>query len=434
MKPHLVIKLKRPLPGFDALPHWQQFITDKSSARESTGTGVDAVMAKHATPFWVTLEYPPAQGAAFNQDERDLGFDRIYRLILQKNTELPSSLIDSIRLLPEVEFARSNDISRSPLPRFNEQQRFRGLSSWASEMIRLPEAHIHTKGDPGVVVAVLDTGIDPDHPELVGRVNGTADFVHLTGLDTTAFIGDVLNADKDAEDEVGHGTHVAGIIKAHGKKIPEGVCPNCSLLAVRVLATMKDGDERVGAGLVDNINVGIKWAVDQGADIINMSLGIRHEHGGLPHEEVIDYALRKGVTIVAASGNDGSDNKYYPGALPGVIAVGACGRDGRVAHFTSYGAHVSFLAPGTDILSAYREGNYVASSGTSQATPYVTGAIALLKSLAKKAGRRLADKDIKYILKNSADRNGRRWHDSRSGYGVINLADAFRLLKHSFSL
>src|SRR3712207_9142629 len=94
-------------------------------------------------------------------------------------------------------------------------------------------------------------------------------------------------------------------------------------MAVRVLASLRSGDAVQGAGIVDNINVAIKWVVDRGVDVINMSLGIRHTGGGLPHEDVIRYALDRGVSVVAASGNDGTDPKYYPGALPGVVAVGA---------------------------------------------------------------------------------------------------------------
>jgi subtilisin family serine protease len=186
----------------------------------------------------------------------------------------------------------------------------------------------------------------------------------------------------------------------------------------------------MGAGLVDNINVGIKWAVDRGADVVNMSLGIRHEHGGLPHAEVIDYALRRGTTVVAAAGNDGTDSKYYPGALPGVIAVGAADRSGGVAPFSSFGAGIALLAPGTQILSSFRGGGYAASSGTSQAAPFVSGAVALLKSIARDRSRGLDDGQVKDVLTRTSDSIDRRRYDRRGGHGVLNLADAVRLLHH----
>jgi subtilisin family serine protease len=206
------------------------------------------------------------------------------------------------------------------------------------------------------------------------------------------------------------------------------------VIPVRVLGALKKGDSVVGAGLIDNINTGIKWAVDQGADVINMSLGIKHEGGGLPHEEVIRYALSKGVTIVAASGNDGTRDLYYPGALPGVIAVGAVDMNGQIAGFSTYGAHVSFVAPGASIISSYPGDKYSMSSGTSQASPYVAGAIALLKSVALTAGRKLKDNQVKYILKHTSDRLNSQFKDVKSGYGRINLLDAIKLLKYKLSI
>ncbi|MEZ6133389.1 MAG: S8 family serine peptidase [Pirellulaceae bacterium] len=433
MKPHLVIKFARPLPGIPC-DHWQNFVHDKSRSVTSVRTDIDQVFQRFAIPFWVTFEYPPADQVRFSQDEIKSGFDRTYRFILRSKMGIPPALVEQIRIIPDVQSVREIAATISELPdRLSQTRSYLGRSSWATKMIGLKQAHLHTDGVPQVKVAILDTGVEANHPELAGQISQTADFVDFAGLETTSFIGDLIDADEDAADEVGHGTHVAGILTGKGIKIARGVCPGCTHIVVRVLATLQQGNQRVGAGLIDNINVGIKWAVDQGADVINMSLGIRHEHGGLPHQDVIEYALRRGATVVAASGNDGSDNKYYPGALPGVIAVGAADPSGNVADFTSFGARISFLAPGVQILSAYRSGDYIASSGTSQAAPFVSGAIALLKSLARKAGKNLNDNAVKYILKNSADRQTPRWHDGRSGYGIINLADAFTLTRHSLN-
>ena len=262
--------------------------------------------------------------------------------------------------------------------------------SRAGELIGLDVARAFTRGAPEVHVAVLDTGVNLDHHELGGKLLPGEDFVDLEGLDTTGFIGDFMGYDDVPEDEVGHGTHVSGIIAARGIQMDEGVAPDCRIIPVRVLATMKSGNRLVGAGIIDNINTGIKWAVDNGAHIINMSLGIRHAGGGLPHEDVIRYALSKNVTVVAASGNDGSAERYYPGALPGVIAVGAVDQDGVVTPFTSYGASITVVAPGTNIYSSFAHNTYAFASGTSQSAPFVTGAAALLHSFARKAGRRSA--------------------------------------------
>ena len=256
-----------------------------------------------------------------------------------------------------------------------------------------------------------------------------ANLVDLQGLDTRDFIGVTTGYNRPPEDEVGHGTHVCGILAAKGLQMDEGVAPGCSLMAVRVLATMKVGDRLVGAGIIDNINAGIKWAVDNGADIINMSLGIKHEGGGLPHEDIIRYALSKNVTVVAASGNDGTAERYYPGALPGVIAVGAVDGAGNVTNFTSYGANIMVVAPGLNIYSSFAHNTYAFASGTSQASPFVAGAIGLMKSYAAQQRHTLTNREIAYLLMNTADKADSRLRNEHAGYGLINLADTFKLLR-----
>jgi len=294
-------------------------------------------------------------------------------------------------------------------------------------------AQAMTRGRADVRVAVLDTGVNLAHPELRGKIVAQADFVDLAGLDTSSFVGDFLGADDDPEDELGHGTHVAGIIAGEGVAMDPGIVPQCRLMAVRVLATLQVGDTTQGAGIVDNINPAIKWAVDRGADVINMSLGIRHMGGGLPHEDVIRYALARGVTVVAASGNDGTDTKYYPGALPGVVAVGAVDDHGQVAPFSSYGARITVVAPGVNILSSFAHGRYAVASGTSQASPAVAGAVALLKSLARDHDARLGVDDIARILRETSDKPDARLRTVHAGYGVINMTDAVKSLLDSLN-
>ena len=162
--------------------------------------------------------------------------------------------------------------------------------------------------------------------------------------------------------------------------------------------------------------------------MISMSLGVRHTQGGLPHEEVVDYARQKGVTIVAAAGNDGSAQLYYPGALPHVIAVGAVDDDGAVAPYSTWGA-VTFVAPGTNVYSTFVGHEYAFSTGTSHATPFVSGGVAMLKSYARqKRGVRLGDGQVKHVLKHTADKLGRGFRSKKAGYGRLNLIDALRLL------
>lgn len=429
MKPHLVIRLIAPTP--QPVPHWEDVILDKSSVVESLGPDLDRVFQRHGVAIWVTSEYPLVTPDSPSNDERATGLDRTYRVILTQGSSVPRALLEELRNQPSVSWVRSGVVGRTTIPTCSRQAS--RTTDWPAEMIRLSYAHAFSTGDASVTVAVLDTGIDANHVELPERLARGKDCVDFEGFPTSEFLGDLFDADDDPFDEVGHGTHVAGIIAGRGRAMPEGVSPDCSLMAVRVLAAMNEGGRRVGAGLVDNINVGIKWAVDNGADVINMSLGIRHAEGGLPHADVVDYAHRRGVTVVAAAGNDGTANKYFPGALPGVVAVGAVDRSGGIADFSSFGARISVLAPGTEILSSYRDGGYAASSGTSQAAPFVSGAVGLLKSIARQHRRELGPRDIIDVLTKSSDRVDRQRHHPRGGHGVINLADAVRYLHHQIN-
>jgi thermitase len=429
MKQHIVIKLRAPLRNNLSVPYWVDFITDKSVIKESINAEIDHLMAGLSLRFWLAREYKLATPGP-SAEEVSQGLDRTYRLILQHDYDLPPGLVERIRLVPSVEEARALAVSEAPIPtpELSTQQAL--AIKKPPELIYLPFAHSVTRGSKNVRIAVLDTGVDLNHPELKGRIVARMDCVDLRGLDTTSFVGDFTGYDDLPDDDtnIGHATHVSGIIGAHGLEMDEGVAPECSLMVVKVLATMKDGDHLVGAGIVDNINTGIKWAVDNGADVINMSLGIRHTGGGLPHKDVISYALSKNVTVVAASGNDGTAERYYPGALSGVIAVGAADERGDVARFTSYGAPISVIAPGSHIYSSFARQGYAYASGTSQASPFVAGAVGLMKSYALTRGVTLTNATIAEILKRTSERVDRNLRSPKAGYGMINLADAFRLL------
>lgn len=431
MKAHLIVKLwQQPSADFDP-PQWQRFIGDKSRIVTALVPAFDQLMNSLDIWFWVTREYEleVPHGSAL---EKAQGLERTYRIIFQQDYTLPTDLTARVAALPQVETTRLIAAVETPLPapQFAVQASRQPRSA---DLIHLRYAHSLTRGDAGIKVAILDTGVDAAHPELVGKVLQRKDFVHLAGLDTTDFVGDFLGLDDVPDDEVGHGTHVAGIIAAKGLNMDEGAAPDCGLMVVRVLATMRLEGRRFGAGIVDNINTGIKYAVDHGADVINMSLGIRHIGGGLPHEDVIRYAVSKDVTVVAASGNDGTSEKYYPGALAGVWAVGATDEAGALAPFTSYGARISLVAPGTRIYSAFARGGYAHASGTSQAAPYVASAVALLKSFALQRGARLSNADLVDIVRHSSDRSDSRMRSERAGYGLLNLADAFKYLQHQLS-
>jgi Subtilisin-like serine proteases len=429
MKHHIVLKLHEQLADSINIPDWLEFINDKTVVRESFNPDVDRLMNEYGLKFWLTREYKPA-GTGWNPDEMREGLNRTYRLILQRDYDFPEGLVQRIKLLPSIQDARALDVVEAEVPRPNLATQTSFSTRRAAELIQLSYAHAITKGNSDVKIAVLDTGVDLNHRELRGKILKRADFVDLEGLDSSEFIGDIKGYDEVPQDEVGHGTHVSGIIAGKGLQMDEGVAPGCSIMAVRVLATMKSGERLVGAGIVDNINPGIKWSVDNGADIINMSLGIKHTGGGLPHEDVIRYALSRNVTVVAASGNDGKPERYYPGALPGVVAVGAVDDDGNVTRFSSYGANITVVAPGLNIYSSFADNSYAFASGTSQASPFVAGAIGLMKSYALEQGTKLTNQQIQYILKNTSDKIDSRLRNLHAGYGLINLADGFKLLTH----
>jgi len=351
-------------------------------------------------------------------------------MILQQDRDLPADLVERIRLLPSVDEARALDVTTAKLPVPDLSRQTAVAPKTARDLIYARYAQTMTRGRPDIKIAVLDTGIDRDHPELKGKVTAQADFVNIDGLDAAEFIGDYKGYDDAPDDEVGHGTHVSGIIAGKGLRMDEGIAPECSLIAVRVLATMKDGDRIVGAGIVDNINSGIKWAADNGAHVINMSLGIRHTGGGLPHQDVVRYALNKNIAVVAASGNDGTAERYYPGALKGVFAIGAADEEGEPAAFTSYGAPITAIAPGSRIYSSFAHHRYAHASGTSQAAPFAAAAVGLMKSYALDRGVKLTNQAINYLLQHTSDRVDRGPRSVRAGYGLINLADAFKLLNY----
>jgi thermitase len=427
VKPHAILHL-RPGTQHADVGSWLQLLSDPGVAGPPFEPSVDAVFSRYKVDVAIVHEHEPARWGAWSVEERAVGLDRAFRVIALSGTPFPAPMIEVLRRLPAVERFDVGQVASVDLPAATAASR--SPSSWASTIIGLEEAHIRTRGDPDVTIAVLDTGVWPEHPEYAGSLEAGFDFVDIIdGADT--FLGDRLDADPDPSDRwVGHGSHVTGILVAQGKGMARGTAPLCRVLPVRVLGALRQGDRLIGAGLVDNISAGMKWAVDHGADVINMSLGVRQEGGGLPHIGVVRYAEAKGVSIIAAAGNDGTDTLYYPGALPGVVAVGAIDRDGSVADYSTWGDQVDLVAPGTEIWSSWLGDRYAFATGTSQATPFVAGAAALCQSMARRRGRRLHPTEVSNILRATADRSGRKFRDLRAGYGRLNVADALALTEY----
>jgi thermitase len=270
-------------------------------------------------------------------------------------------------------------------------------AQWALDRIGIDAAWAVTTGSPRVRVAVVDTGIDARHPDLRGRV--------LPGRD-------LVNGDDDATDDNFHGTHCAGIVAAgrdNGGTV--GVAPAVSLLPVKVL-------DAKGSGTLSQVAAGIVWAADQRPAVLSLSLGTDQPSQLLA--DAVRHAQARGALVVAGTGNRGHDKPFYPAVLPGVLAVGATGKDDVRAPFSNYGSHVGLTAPGRDILSTIPDGKWARMSGTSMATPHVAGLAALLASHRPT----LDAAGLRARLEATAVDLGRPGRDDDHGVGRIDAARA----------
>lgn len=281
---------------------------------------------------------------------------------------------------------------------------------WGHKAIDVFGAWDYTRGDPRVVVAVVDTGIDLQHPDLKNQIVGSRTFVPGT---------------TSAADDNGHGTHVAGVIAAESNNSVgvAGVAPACKLLGVKVL-------DAKGEGNTSDIVAGLLFAADSGARVINLSLG--GGAGSKALEEAVRYAHGKGSLVVAAMGNDGRNVQEYPAAYAGVLSVGATTRDGNIADFSNFGSWISVAAPGDGVWSTMpmyestlneTEGagvGYGFLSGTSMATPYVAGVAALVASLYPN----MQPASIRAHIERSADNLGTPGFDGFFGNGQVNARRA----------
>ncbi|MEK3955871.1 S8 family peptidase [Psychrobacillus sp. FSL K6-1464] len=274
-------------------------------------------------------------------------------------------------------------------------------ASWGHQYAGIVNAHKKGYTGKGVNIAILDSGIAP-HEELT--VSGGVSFVDYTN---------------SYSDDNGHGTHVAGIVgaKNNGKGII-GVAPDASIYAVKVMSADGKGD-------VLNFIKGINWAIENDMDIVNMSIGTTYNSPIL--QMVVKKAMDAGVTVVAAAGNNGSnqrENLLYPGNYPESITVSSVGQTGKISEFSSNGANVDFAAPGERIVSTAKNGTYEGRSGTSMATPYVTGMVAILKESEKYT----KPAQFELRLRMGIVDLGAKGKDNLYGYGLANLTSFYPLV------
>lgn len=342
------------------------------------------------------------------------GHRPIYRLKVAEKSRVDDT-IAALALEVDVLIAEANVLQRSPEARKNvvwaigKPEDY--AAQWAPTALRLPEAQRLALGT-GVRVAVLDTGIDLHHPALAGRL--------LPGFDFVDYDNDPSEAGGEGDVGYGHGTHVAGLVAL--------IAPNARIMPLRVLDADGEGNAWVLAeALLHAVDPDGDPTTDDGAHVINLSFGTASRTrifdaaaqlatctmpatpdpvGDLSDPGYDDDEARcsrfRGVVIVAAAGNDGSDSvREYPAAesAHGLIAVGASSSNGRLASFSNFGSWVRIAAPGDKVTSSVPGGGYGTWSGTSMSAPLVAGAAALLRGYAP---RLKADDVVKRLTSRTA--------------------------------
>ena len=371
---------------------------------------------------------------------RQLGMHRAYRAILDGRRARPEQALAAVATLPAITYAELDAkqvAHRTPNDKyFVYQWGLLNKGNFTADAVEGADsgawwAWEFTTGE-GVTVAVLDTGINMEEPDIVEQIWVNEGEIPDNDIDddNNGYVDDVRGwsfpyNNNDSGDIDGHGTNVAGIVGATGNNALglSGVCWNCSIMNVKVLNSFGTGDSTVTAE-------GITYAADNGAQVINLSLGSPSYN--LNSERAIDYAWGVGSTPVASMGNDSVERKNYPAAYNRAIAVGASDPADARAEFSNYGEWNEIMAPGTTIYSISRSnGDYEQyMSGTSQASPHVSGVIALMLTI----DPTLEPAEIRDILHaTAADEVGPSdedtpGHDKYFGHGRVDAYAALRMI------
>jgi thermitase len=361
----------------------------------------NSVSAAQFAPEEILVKFKPGTSAsAIAQIHRQLGGqvkETIPSIGVQVVRVPASRLPDKVKAYSangKVLYAEANSIAQavgSPDdPYFGRQ--------WGLTKVDAPQAWEVTTGSSQVNIAILDTGVDLDHPDLTNKIISNKNFT------TSATVDDVY----------GHGTHVAGIAAAitnNGVGVA-GLGYASTIMNVKVL-----GDS--GSGYYSWIVWGIVWAADNGAEVINMSLGGSSSSSAL--EDAINYAWSKGVVVVAAAGNSGTTSPSYPAYYANCIAVAATDANDALPSWSNYGGWVDVAAPGVSIYSTLKDNGYGYMSGTSMASPHVAGLAGLVFTTVSDAnGDDKLNDEVRSLIEANCDDIGL----SGIGYGRINAARA----------
>jgi subtilisin family serine protease len=326
---------------------------------------------------------------------KTIPYVNIYQLKFPEGSDLPA-IEKSYQESSLIEKIEPNTLLRLPEVRPNDAE---FAEQWGLQKMMVPEAWNITTGSSSVVVAILDTGIDADHPDLTNRITAGYEAGHgKAGI---------------PDDDHGHGTQMAGIIAGEGQNATgiSGVNWSCTILPVKVL----DAD---GMGTAADIAEGLIYAAEHGAQVINMSFG-GHGYSEMLNE-TIQVVHRRNAVLIAGAGNENTDRPSYPAAYPNVLAVTATGPEDEKWTDASFGSDVDLAAPGVGILTTTINGGYGYGTGTSHAAAMVSGVAALLK--AKDAG--YSNIQIENLLQATADDLGKAGRDPSFGAGRVNALRA----------
>ncbi|MGO4886920.1 S8 family peptidase [Anaerobacillus sp. MEB173] len=337
-------------------------------------------------------------------------------IVIRDETRTTPQLITMLESEENIESAEPNYVLTKQVPDRNKMNR----SDKATESVTIPNdeffqpyqwnlSQIETErgwdissGREEVIIAIIDSGVDPDHEDLSAKM-------------TEGF--NAFDQSNNHMDEHGHGTHVAGIAAALTNNITgiAGVSWHNQIMPIKVL------DENAEGSAFEIAN-GIRWATDHGAKVINMSLGDAH-YSRVIHD-AIRYAYNKDVVLIAASGNDNVEQPMYPAGLKEVLAVSAVDYHRNKAVFSNYGNYIDVAAPGEHIPSTFPENHYVYMSGTSMAAPHVAGLAGLIRSIRPD----LRNTEVVEIIKKTAVDLGQEGYDKYYGYGEISVSNALDYL------
>lgn len=336
------------------------------------------------------------------------GLDRTYRLAVPRGTDTPA-MAAAFSVAPGIEFAEVDGIG-GIASTFPDDPGFASLyglhntgqaGGTADADIDAPEAWDLSKGSYDVVVAEIDTGIQADHPDLIGRV--------VSGWNT-------YDNNASTADLHGHGTHVAGTIGAIGNNNVgvTGVNWYVTLVAFRCVSAGGSGTESQCA---DAITRAANFTTPA-PRIISMSL--QYYTGTQTLQDAVNYASAAGILLIAANGNNVGNFVAYPAKFPNCMGIAASDRNDAWASFSNYGPETDVAAPGKDVYSLWKNSGYNTISGTSMATPHTSGTAALMLS----ANPCLSAAEIEQILKSTAEDRGTPGFDQKFGYGRINARAA----------